>query len=501
VFDARFTHDGTRVIYGAAWETEPVGVFVNDLGSGETRSLELPQAADVLAVSAREEVAVSFDHHFVDHQSARGNLAIVPFDGGVPRPLADDIQEADFSPTADDAGKPGGALAVVRATPRGFAIELPLGNVILEAKGWITYARVSPDGARIAYMQHPQTNDDAGQVMVVELATRINRVVTDNWASLAGLAWEASGDALWFGGSREDLINTIHRVTLAGDVTDIPVPSIGRMRILDLTADGRALVTSDAWRLRAMAGDRDLSRSEVSYVSDVSADGNTVAVGELGDLEAGNGAYLVPYAGGRVLRLGTGFPVAISPSGTRIAADVRENDQMIVYSTTSAETPRITTPGFVTYARWFDETSLLGLANKTELWKIAIGAAPVKVATNAGRFALDPTRTRIAFLDPDGALKVLANGVTTTLGKFGRAVEVCGWLASPDAIVIRTTTTPMKLDRIDPTSGARTPHMTIQPPLTGLKAVDSLVLHAGGERFAYSYGQEISQLFLMTGGA
>ena len=501
VFDARFTRDGARVIYGAAWETDPVGVFVNDLGSGETRSLDLPQSADMLAVSAREEIAVSFDHRFVDHQSARGHLAIVPLDGGVPRPLADDVQDADFSPLGEDADKPGSSLAVVRATARGFAIELPIGTTIHEAAGWITHARVSPDGARIAYLQHPQTNDDGGSVMVVERATRIARVITGDWASLAGLAWEASGDALWFGGSRVDLINTIHRVTLGGELAEIPVPSIGRMRILDLTADRRALVTSDAWRLRAMAGDHDRSRSEVSYVSDISADGNTVAIGELGDLEAGNGAYLVPYAGGHALRLGAGFPVAISPSGTRVAANVNEAElrQLVVYSTTSADTPRIQTPSFVTYGRWIDETSLYALSHDKEIWRIAIGAAPVRILDNAGRFTLDAKHERIAFIDPDGVLKVWAHGAVTTLAKLGRAIEVCGWLASPDAIVVRTTTTPMQLERIDPVTGARSPHMTIQPPLTGLKAVDTLVLHPDGVRYAYSYGQEISQLFLMTG--
>jgi hypothetical protein len=499
VFNARFTRDGTRVIYGAAWETDPVGIYINDLGSGETEFLELPASADVLAVSAREEIAVSFDHRFVDHQSARGHLAIVPMSGGVPRPLADDVQDADFSPTAEDDNKPAAALAVIRATGHGFAIELPLGTTILvvEEPGWITYARVSPDGARIAYLQHPQTNDDAGKIMIVELATRVMRTLSDNWASIAGLAWDPSGDALWFTASREDLINTVHKVTLSGELTPLAVPSIGRMRILDVTADRRALVTSDAWRLRAMAGDHDRSRSEVSYVSDLSADGNTVVIGELGDLEAGNGSFLVPYAGGRALRLGSGFPVAISPSGTRVAANVNESDHLIVYSTTSADTQRIATPGFVTYARWFDETSLLALS-ETNLWRLAIGSAPVRLTTNAGRFALDPSRTRAGFIDPTGTLKILANGAVTTVVAFGRAFEVCGWLAAPDAIVIRTTTTPLQLERVDPTSGARTPHLTVQPPLTGLKAVDIFVLHADGARYAYSYGQEISQLFVMT---
>ena len=32
----------------------------------------------------------------------------------------------------------------------------------------------------------------------------------------------------------------------------------------------------------------------------------------------------------------------------------------------------------------------------------------------------------------------------------------------------------------------------------GLKAVDSFVLHADGKRHAYSYGQELSQLYVMT---
>src|SRR6185312_1563266 len=174
---------------------------------------------------------------FVDHQSSRGHLAIVPLEGGVPRPLAEDIQGADFTPIAenddDHNDKPVAALAVVRATPRGFAIELPLGMPIVEVAepAWITHARVSPDGARIAYFQHPQTNDDGGQLVVVERATRVTRVITEDWDSIAGLAWEASGDALWFGGSRTDLVNTLHRVTLDGKVSDVPVPSIGRMRI------------------------------------------------------------------------------------------------------------------------------------------------------------------------------------------------------------------------------------------------------------------------------
>jgi hypothetical protein len=115
-----------------------------------------------------------------------------------------------------------------------------------------------------------------------------------------------------FAASREGLGNGLHRVSLRGEVVDVPGPLATRLRLHDLAADRRALVTIDAWRLRAMAGTHDCSLSDISYVSNLSADGTQ---GELGDVEAGGGAYLVPYDGGRRLRLGPGFPVAISPSG------------------------------------------------------------------------------------------------------------------------------------------------------------------------------------------
>ncbi|HWU88094.1 MAG TPA: hypothetical protein VN253_12495, partial [Kofleriaceae bacterium] len=508
VYSARFTHDGGRVVYGAAWDADPVQIHVLELASGEPNVLELP-SADVLAVSARGELAASLGHRFVDHQSARGHLAIVPLAGGIPRPLADDIQDADFAPdgslasgppsTGDARRAPGGSLAVVRAAEHGFRIELPLGATLVEEPGWITHARVSPDGARVAYLRHPHVNNDAGEVMIADVAAKTTRVLSDGWVSVAGLAWDPAGDAVWFTASRDGLSNVIYRAALDGEVAPAPAPATGRLRIHDVAADRRALVTIDTWRLRAMAGDRDRSLSEISYVSDLSADGTQVVVGELGDLEAGTGAYLVPYGGGRPLRLGPGFPVAISPSGRRIAANARDADRLVVYSTGSGDAPAIAAPGFVTVARWLDERSLIALYAE-RLWRLSLDGAPAALADRGGPFALDPAARRCAYVDRAGALRILdpaTRAARTLPGDFARA-EVCGWLAEPDAIVVRSTTTPILLDRIDPSTGARTRHLEVQPPLMGLKAVDTFVLHADGKRYAYSYGQELSQLFVMT---
>jgi eukaryotic-like serine/threonine-protein kinase len=159
----------------------------------------------VLAVSEHGEVAASVGHRFVDHQSAQGQLALLS-PSGVARPLALDVQEADFapdgavpglSPPRGDAAKlPAGALAVVRPSERGYRLELPLGTMLVEHAGWLTHPRVSTDGSKVAYLQHPQSNDDGGEVMLVDVASQRRHVLADGCASVAGLAWDPSGEAL-----------------------------------------------------------------------------------------------------------------------------------------------------------------------------------------------------------------------------------------------------------------------------------------------------------------
>ncbi len=505
VFTARFTHDGGRLIYGAAWDADPLAVHALDLASFEESTLELPPA-DVLAASRRGELAVSLGRRFTDQQSSTGTLAVVPLAGGAPRPLQDDVEEADYAPD--------GSLAAVRRHPGGSAIELPHGTPLVESHGWITHARLSPDGTRLAYIEHGSVADDEGQLRVVELSgSRTPRALGGAWASIAGLAWDPAGGALWFTASRGGAANALHRIRIA-DGAETPEPiaqSTGRLRLHDIASDRRAAITADTWRLRTLVGGpgrdpADRSRSDMSLVTDLSADGASLLIGELGATAQSVAAYLVPVAGGRPLRIGPGFPYAIAPSGTRVAAALAPGaDQLVVYSTSSAARASLTSPGAVMFARWLDEASLVATAaapgSPPRLWRLSPAAAPVPLTAEgeAGAFALDPPRRRCAFVDPRGALHVLslaAGGRTTLPGDFRHQVA-CGWL-DRDAILLRSSTTPLQLTSIDPDTGAATPYLTIHPPPLGLKSVDSLVIRGDGSLHAYSYGHELSQLFLTT---
>ena len=486
VYTARFTHDGNRVAFGAAWDGEPLHGYVADLRGGGTSALDV--AGDVLALSPRGELAASFGRRFTDHQSATGTLAVLPLAGGAPRTLAEDVQDADYA--AD------GRLAIIHRVGDVFRLELPVGTVVVETPRWITHARVSPDGSTIAYLEHPHVNDDAGALMIVDVASRKTRVLSADWESLAGLAWDPSGRSLWFTAARASAHNEVYTIALDG-LPRAVAQATGRLRMHDVAADRRAIVSVDAWRLRTMVGDRDRSLTDLSYVSDISADGMQLVVAELGNPIDTTGAFLVPVDGGTPLRLGDGFPLAISPSGQRVATNVGE--RLVVYSTTSGEYPTVTTPGHVVACRWIDEAMLVAVAGG-KLWRLAVGAAPVALAEKArAPIAIDPARKRCAFA-VNGELTVidLATGASRVVPVAAGTRVACGWVAEPDAIVLQTPTIPIELTRVDPVTGATTPHAVIQPPPIGVKAIDSVVVHADGKRIAYSYGQELSNLYLLT---
>lgn len=249
--------------------------------------------------------------------------------------------------------------------------------------------------------------------------------------------------------------------------------------------------------------ERDASRSEFSWVTDITADGSMLVVGEFGNGDS-NGAYLVPASGAEraALHLARGLPLAVSPSGTRVL--VNNQRALTVVSTGSGEQRTLAAPGRISAARWIDERSLVGTyehASAARMWRLSLDSdpRPLTAPGEAGQPALDPARRRCAFVDRAGQLIVLdlARGARTILpGSFVQRVA-CGWLAR-DAIVVRSATAPIQLTLVDPATGATTPYLEISPPALGLRNVDSFVLRGDGSLYAYSYGQELSQLYLMS---
>ena len=104
------------------------------------------------------------------------------------------VREADWSPD-------GAALAIVHDLGNGRdRLEYPAGTRLHEASGYLSDPRVSPDGSRVAFAEHPLRFDDRGVVKMVDRAGRVTTLTGELWG-LQGLAWTPDGSRIIFSGN------------------------------------------------------------------------------------------------------------------------------------------------------------------------------------------------------------------------------------------------------------------------------------------------------------
>ncbi|RKH20057.1 serine/threonine protein kinase [Corallococcus sp. CA047B] len=231
VLNARFSADGHTLFYGAAWEGGRAELY--SARTERPLSQALGHPADVLAASPLGELAVLLEPRFFDADHGSGTLGLMPLSGGAPRAVLDGVLEADW-------GRRDGPLMVVRRVGEKFRLEQPPGTVRFESQGWISNARVSPDGARIAFLFHEHPKDDRGGVWVLE-KEGAPRQLSGEWGSIRGLAWAPDGSEVWFTASRTDADSALFAVDLGGK-TRLVDRIAGRMVLHDIASNGSVLV-------------------------------------------------------------------------------------------------------------------------------------------------------------------------------------------------------------------------------------------------------------------
>ncbi len=128
--------------------------------------------------------------------------------------------------------------------PRG---EYPSGNVLYQSNGRISNIRFSPQGDKIAFMDHPVPWDNRGAVCVVDLAGKV-RTLSKEWESEQGVAWRPDGKEIWFTAIEKGTSLNLMAVTLTGKVrTVLDLPT--GIALQDISSDGRVLVALNSKRL------------------------------------------------------------------------------------------------------------------------------------------------------------------------------------------------------------------------------------------------------------
>ncbi len=507
ILNARFTPDGQSIAYGAAWEGNPSEIFTARPGSPESRSLGLPPS-NLLGVSSAGELAILENPRYVIGWEMRGTLARVPLAGGAPRQLLEDVQDADWSPDGKE-------LAVVREFGDRRRLEFPIGKVLYETGGWISNARVSPDGRRIAFIDHPSRGDSLGRISVVELDGR-KKTLTDLTPTIS-LAWSPKGNEIW-----SNWGNVLRTVTLSGQerrTANFP----GAWALMDVSRDGRMLFDRRAQRreivavVAGMARERNLTWLDWSFPTGLSDDGKQILFDEQGAIAGSKGypIYLRPSDGSPPALLGEGASYDLSHDGRwAVTTSFPKSDELILLPT-GPSTPRpLGKPGLnYLWARFFpDGRRLLATANEPgrgpRLFVQEVsGGKPRAISpegvTAFGYFPISPDGRSIAATGPDRRIAIYSvePGEPRPIPGFEPDESPIRW--TPDSRSLycwKPSEMPARISTIDVVTGKRAPWKEILPPdPAGILGVWPIMITPDGKSYAYSYRRVLGDLFVADG--
>ncbi len=519
IFNARFMPDGETIVFSAALTGNAPQLFAIRPGTLEATPFGPPRT-HLLSVSSKGELAVLTDAHFVNHRLFTGTLARMTIEGA-PRPWLDHVREADWSPD-------GSTIAVVRYKDNTDQLEYPAGKVLYQTVGYISDPRVSPDGTRVAFMDHPQQFDDRGYVKVVDAAGTVTTLAGEFWGE-EGVAWAPDGRTVIFAANERQgdvageagaMSYQLHRqpVDCPGG-GGIALTSPGDFTIHDIASDGRWLATREELRWGVgvhgvdQAGERDLSWLNQSWGPSLASDDQRLLFTD------GNGGanYTTVWRktdGLPVVRLGDGNAVGLSPNGKWALAQIVTTGELVAYPLGAGEPVHLDVhPLEHTYVEvWMpDSAHLLVGGNEPgkppHIYRVAIAGGPPEplLADGLVPVVVSPDGRRVVTTDASGTWAVypLDGGAPQRLEGLDSGDAVVAWSASANAVfVVKGADLPVKLDRLDLTTGRRTLARELAPAdETGLMALypTGPILPDDLSTYAYGYTKRVSSLFLVSG--
>jgi len=501
---ARFTPDGQTVVYGAAFHGNRSEIFTTRVEYPESRRVGLAEG-QLLAVSRSADLAVQVRREDRGGFIRIGMLARVPLVGGVPRELLGEVCFADWAPD-------GRSLTVIRERDGASRLEYPIGKEIHKATGWMTHARVSRDGRRVAFLEHPIRGDSGGNVMVLEPGSA-PRAVSSDWGMVWGLAW-GPGDELFFAGP-----SGIYSVSQDGSVRAVH-SSAGMVLLHDVSATGEMLIEESTARMRlefVHRGEepRDLSWFDWSLARSISLDGKTLVFNESGP---GSGhspsTFLRATDGSPAVHLGEGYGQDLSPDGKWVLS-YRTDDPCTVYllPTGAGEMVRLPLGNVQCHlAMWAPDGRTICLAGteagaRPRLYRYDLDRRTLTPITEEGvgrrLSGISPDGRYVASDAPDGSFTVYSmdGAESWPLRGIGTSERPAQWAADGKAIyVFERGTLPCRVHKVDVETGERQLWASITPRYqSGVEGVNAVYLTPDGEKYAYSYTIRLSTLYIARG--
>jgi len=507
VRNARFSPDGDTIVYSAVWDGRPSEIFVASRQSPEARPLGITDA-DILAISKSTELAILLRR---DRLTGLGTLARVPFAGGMPREVADNVQEADWTPD-------GAQLAAIRVVNGKFRIEYPIGTVKYETPHDLRALRVAPDGSHVAFIE---PHDGAYDVVTMAAGGKPDPIAR-GWSHGAnGLAWSADSKQLWLTGTDSEAPPALYAVPLEGD-PHVVSRLTGSMKLFDISSAGRVLMTNGTWRAGLFckgatdANERDMSWLDWSILADLSDDGRNILFNETREGGGTKSAvYLRKLDAPAPVHIGDGYGDALSPNGNWIVAHV--GPKLMLLPTGAGEARELKIPGsFDLGAAWLPDSKRViigGVLPKQNyrlllidtLDETATPLSPENIWTNTQRpFAVSADGRLVAGMTADQMIvlyPVDGGGTPAAVPGVEKGEVPVSWTPDGTAIyVYRPTALPARVYKVTIATGARELWKEFTPgDPAGVYKIAPVLMTRDATSYAYNALRTTSDLYVAEG--
>jgi Tol biopolymer transport system component len=439
-----------------------------------------------------------------------GMLALAPIAAGSPREVLPDVRWADWDPS--------GRLAVVHSLNGHSRLEYPIGNVLYRSPGWISHIRFSPHGDLIAFMDHPALWDTRGVVSVIDTAGHV-RTLTREWDCEDGLAWRPNGKEVWFSAIEKGNGLNLMAVDLSGQLRSVlELPS--SLHLQDIASDGRVLVTLNSTRLDMayttldQSQDIDLSYHDQNSVRDISSDGRFVLFEDSSEAAGPGYAVLMRKVDGSLpVRLGEGSAGGISPDGKLALSVSTGNKPQVTLLPIGPGQPRtIAVTGLQHlqngYARFLADGQRFAMNGNDAAQ--ATRCYLIEAATGSAR-AVSPEGVPCGVFSPDGTTMTVSSDGGVSIYSMDGSKHAIPHLTS-DFTPIKWSRDgsllygyhfgefPSRIYKAEIVTGKETLLKQLKPAVpAGVVLVAPIIASGDGTRFAYSYNQTLSSLYLVSG--
>ena len=535
VRSARFTPDGQTIVYTAAWDGQPTDVYIASGRAPEARPLGIPDS-EVLAVSKSSELAILLGR---DRITRVGTLARVPMGGGMPREVAADVLQADWSPD-------GANLAVIRVVNGKTRVEYPIGTVKYESTREVRQVRVSPDGSRLAILE-----PNRGAYDIAVIGNGAPEPIARGWSHGAtGLAWSSDGTELYVSGTDTTAPPSLYAVNVETGAIRLVSRLTGSVALFDVSQKNELLLATGTWRAALVwktpdevtgsrglevtpaaeptgqprdpatpqpvpTAEKDTSWFDWSILADLSADGRTILFSETRE---GGGAraavYLRRADQPAPVRLADGVGDALSPDGKW--ALIHQGGKLVLIPTGTGDAREVKIDGtFEAGADWFPDSRRVvvgGAIGKGSyqlhvidtLDETAKAISPENIWSGGARaFAVSPDGRHVAGMSREETIAIypVDGGAAVPVPGVEKGEIPIEWSADGASLLVhRPTALPARVYRVTLATGTRELWRELAPnDLAGVYRISPVLITPNGDAWAYNAMRTLADLYVAEG--